>query len=95
MIKLDASHPSIVFIAPVILSTALGSHGTSHSASRSSASQSGMAWLQSRDSSDPGAGSYTYFQLKEGILWSASGNLSSAISVSFSGDCGILVFCQK
>lgn len=37
----------------------------------------------------------THIFSSEGILWSALGNLPSAISMSFTGDHGTLVFCRK
>ena len=99
MVELDASNSLVVFIAPVIQSTASGSQAWRFSQYQRKLWSSDCCGLvaergfaQRGPSSDPGAGSCTSFLLEEGILWSVPGNLPSfVVSRSFSSGCGTLV----
>jgi len=99
MIELDASNSSVVFIAPVIWSTAPGSQACHFSQYQQKPQSFDCCGLgaergsaQKEPSSDPEAGSFMSFLLEEGILQSAVGNLPSfSVSRSFNSGCGTLM----
>lgn len=91
MIKLDASNPSAVFIAPVIQAWRFSQYQRKPWSSDCCGLGAERGSAQREPSSNPGAGSCTSFLLEEGILWSVLGDLPSfAVNRSFSSGCGTL-----
>lgn len=83
VIKLDASNPSIVFLAPVIQSSAPGSQAWHFSVPWKlwSPSWCKQGSVQQEPSSDPGAGFFMSFQLMERILCMETYSLLQSVGV--------------